>query len=142
MAARAFETDGEEQTSLVGERLARELRAGDVILLHGELGAGKTAFVRGLARGLGVPAADVSSPTFTLIHEYRAAGGMLFHVDLYRLAAPEVDELGLDELSASGGIMAVEWPERWRDPPAAAYRVTIEHRGGDQRSIAVVPPKN
>jgi len=111
---------------------------GDVLLLEGELGAGKTAFVRGLARGLGLRADDVTSPTFTLIQEYRSPGTdvVLYHADLYRLTPREVDDLGLGELSEDG-ILAVEWPDRWNDPPEASYRVRIEHRGENLRSITV-----
>ncbi len=78
-------TEDEQGTEALGEQLAGTLRAGDVVLLSGPLGAGKTAFVRGMARGLGLGAAEVSSPTFTLIHEYRGGRLTLFHVDLYRL---------------------------------------------------------
>src|SRR5207247_5170994 len=96
----------------VGRTLAATLSAGDVILLYGDLGAGKTAFVRGLAEGLGVPSDDVSSPTFTLIQEYRGGRLPLFHVDLYRLNDPrEIDDLGLDEI-AEGGVLAIEWAEK------------------------------
>jgi tRNA threonylcarbamoyladenosine biosynthesis protein TsaE len=132
-----FETGSEEETAAVGERAAGFVQPGDVILLHGDLGAGKTAFVRGLARGLGVPPDEVSSPTFTLIQEYRMRGGTLFHVDLYRLEPAEADDLGLDELVGSGGIVAVEWPERWREPPEHAYDVRLEHAGDDRRSIFI-----
>src|SRR5262245_58585040 len=105
-------TASETETSAVGRDLARALRAGDVVLLHGELGAGKTAFVRGLAEGLGVPPEEVSSPTFTLIQEYRGGRLPLFHVDLYRLDdVREIDDLGLDEL-ARAGVMAIEWAEK------------------------------
>lgn len=136
MDRQKFETEGEEQTSAVGEQLASQVRPGDVILLYGDLGAGKTAFVRGLARALGVPPADVTSPTFTLIQEYRASGATLYHVDLYRLTPAEADDLGLDELMVSG-IVAVEWPDRWRDRPSGAYEVRIDHGGEDRRLIAV-----
>ena len=87
----------EEETSAAGERLGQRLAAGAVVLLYGDLGAGKTAFVRGLARGLGAPADDVTSPTFTLVQEYRGRL-TLYHVDLYRLEPAEIDDLGLDEL--------------------------------------------
>ena len=143
MANRAIETTGEEQTSAVGEALAPQLSAGDVLLLDGELGAGKTAFVRGLARGLGLHAEDVTSPTFTLIQEYRASASplVLYHADLYRLSPREVDDLGLAELSEEG-ILAVEWPERWLTPPRGHYLVRIESLGGDRRSISITPPGN
>jgi tRNA threonylcarbamoyladenosine biosynthesis protein TsaE len=132
-----IETYSEAETSAAGERFAASIAPGAVVLLHGELGAGKTAFVRGLARGLGATADDVSSPTFTLIQEYAAGGRVLFHVDLYRLAPAEVDDLGLDELTASGGVVAIEWPERWRDAPPDAHVVRIEHGGGDSRVIEI-----
>jgi tRNA threonylcarbamoyladenosine biosynthesis protein TsaE len=135
---RSFETASEEETSAAGEETASALAPGDVLLLDGELGAGKTAFVRGLARGLGLPADDVTSPTFTLIQEYRGAGSglVLYHADLYRLTPREVDDLGLGELSEDG-ILAVEWPDRWSNPPASAYRVRIDHRGENRRSITI-----
>ena len=137
VATQTIETTGEEETASAGERLVASIRPGDVILLHGELGAGKTAFVRGLARGLGVDPAEVTSPTFTLIQEYRARGVVLHHVDLYRLEPREVEDLGLDELISSGGIVAIEWPDRWRHRPADALDVRIQHAGEDRRSITI-----
>ena len=92
------------------------------MLLYGELGAGKTAFVRGLAIGLGIDPDEVSSPTFTLVQEYRGGRLPLFHVDLYRLAPGEVDDLGLDALAA-GGVLAIEWAERMPRPDAGAIHV-------------------
>ena len=102
----------EADTVEAGRQLAASLRPGDVVLLTGPLGAGKTVFVRGLAQGLGANPADVTSPTFTLIQEYRGAACTLYHVDLYRLGPHEVDDLGLDELMSGEAIVAVEWPER------------------------------
>jgi tRNA threonylcarbamoyladenosine biosynthesis protein TsaE len=126
----------EEETESVGETLAQSLAAGDVVLLHGDLGAGKTAFVRGLARGLGASSDDVSSPTFTLIQEY--SGRLrLYHVDLYRLEPPEVDDLGLDDLISGDGVVAIEWAERWQDRPANAIRIDIEQTAREQRRIMV-----
>ena len=139
MTTRTVETTGEAETSDAGAQLARDLRRGDVVLLSGDLGAGKTAFVRGLARGLGVPEEDVTSPTFTLVQEYRTAAGLLFHVDLYRLTPADVVDLGLDEMAADG-IVAVEWPDRWMNPPARVYEVRIEHREADRRLLTIVPP--
>ena len=98
------------ETEAIGADLATRLGAGSRVLLYGELGAGKTAFVRGLAAGLGVDPDDVSSPTFTLVQEYRGRLP-LYHVDLYRLAPGEVDDLGLDALAADG-VLAIEWAER------------------------------
>jgi tRNA threonylcarbamoyladenosine biosynthesis protein TsaE len=131
-----FETAGEDETAEAAERFAASLAHGDVVFLHGELGAGKTAFVRGLARGLGIAPADVTSPTFTLIQEYSGPRGVLQHVDLYRLEPVEVAELGLDEIVSSGNIVAIEWPDRWRDRPRGRD-VRIEHLGGDRRSITI-----
>ena len=137
MVSRTVETSGEAETAAAGAGLAPVLRTGDVVLLSGELGAGKTAFVRGLARALGVPEEDVTSPTFTLVQEYRAPTTVLFHVDLYRLSPREVEDLGLDEMIGEG-ILAIEWPDRWVDPPAAAYDVQIEHLGGDRRVVSII----
>jgi tRNA threonylcarbamoyladenosine biosynthesis protein TsaE len=131
------ETASEEETVAAGERLAGRLRAGDVVLLFGQLGAGKTAFVRGLARGLGASADEVSSPTFTLIQEYAGGRATLYHVDLYRLEAAEIADLGLDELVSGDGIVAIEWADRWEGRPGDAYEVTIEETGDDRRSIAI-----
>lgn len=135
MSPQVFTTGSEEETAGVGERLAHRLRAGDIILLYGELGAGKTAFVRGLARGLGGAPDEVTSPTFTLIQEYHGRL-TLYHVDLYRLEPREVDDLGLDELAADG-VMAIEWAGRWAGRPRRACEVRIEDAGGDQRRIHV-----
>jgi tRNA threonylcarbamoyladenosine biosynthesis protein TsaE len=128
-------TASEEETERVGELLARSLRRGTVVLLYGELGAGKTALVRGLARGLGAPTEDVSSPTFTLIQEYAGTHVTLYHVDLYRLSSREVDELGLEELVSGDGVVAIEWAERWAGRPDDACEVRIEEIGEDRRSI-------
>jgi tRNA threonylcarbamoyladenosine biosynthesis protein TsaE len=130
----------EAETEAAGERLAAALSPGDVVLLEGQLGAGKTAFVRGLARGLGAPAGEVSSPTFTLIQEYRGGRLPLFHVDLYRLEPAEVDDLGLDELISGQGVVAIEWAERWRDRPAAAVVVKLDYVDEDRRKIAIRRP--
>jgi tRNA threonylcarbamoyladenosine biosynthesis protein TsaE len=111
-----------EATEAAAERLARHVRRGDLLLLEGEMGAGKTTFVRGLARGMGV-SGDVMSPTFQLVRVYRGPVP-LAHVDLYRVAGTEeVEELGLDELLDAGAVV-VEWGGRLREPGAA--RVSIE----------------
>jgi len=126
------------ETEAIGTDLATRLVAGSRVFLYGELGAGKTAFVRGLAAGLGVDPDDVSSPTFTLVQEYRGRLP-LFHVDLYRLAPGEVDDLGLDALAA-GGVLAIEWAERMPREDPGAIHVRLEHAGEDQRRIEVTQP--
>ena len=121
----------------LGRDLATSLAPGSVVLLSGDLGAGKTVFVRGLAEGLGVMPSEVSSPTFTLMQEYRGGRLTLFHVDLYRLNDPrEVDELGLDEI-AEDGLMAIEWADRHPRPPQGSVRVSIEHAGDTERRIVI-----
>jgi len=117
----------EAETAAVARELATTLRAGSILLLSGNLGAGKTAFVRGLAAGLGVDPEDVSSPTFTLIHEYRGGRLTLYHVDLYRLERAATADLGLEELGIRDGILAIEWPDRLSHelPDATAIRIDI-----------------
>jgi tRNA threonylcarbamoyladenosine biosynthesis protein TsaE len=108
------------------------------VLLTGELGAGKTTFVRGLARGLGVDPAEVASPTFVLLTSY--PGRLtLHHADLYRLAGNgDERELGLEELPGPGAVLAVEWAERLAVPPwEVAVRVKLEHAGGDTRRVRI-----
>jgi tRNA threonylcarbamoyladenosine biosynthesis protein TsaE len=129
-------TRGEAETAALGRELGARLQPGDVVLLDGELGAGKTVFARGIAEGLGVPPSDVSSPTFALIHEYRGRL-RVFHVDLYRLNADqEIEDLGLDELAASG-VVIVEWPEKLPRAVPGAIRVRIEDAGEDEREIRI-----
>jgi len=127
-------------TEAAARKMAGKLPANSVILLSGDLGAGKTAFVRGLAEGLGIDPLEVSSPTFTLIQEYRGGRLTLYHIDLYRLSPREVDDLGLDDLTSEGGIVAVEWPDRWSRPPVDAIAVAIRLTGEATREIAVVWP--
>jgi len=128
-------THSEGETVAIGRDLARRLRAGMVVLLSGPLGAGKTAFARGIAEGLGADGDDVSSPTFTIVQEYRGRVP-LQHVDLYRLTPPEVDDLALEDLMESS-VLAVEWPDRWRSAPPDAIVVTLEPAGETRRRIRV-----
>lgn len=132
-----IETAAEQETEQAGEALARTLTRGDVVLLYGELGAGKTAFVRGMARGLGANTEDVSSPTFTIIQEYAAPSATLFHVDLYRLEPAEIEDLGLDDMLEAGGIVAIEWAGRWPGRPGRAIEVRIESAGEGRRRISM-----
>ena len=130
-------TQSETETGEVGRKLASTLEPGAVVLLVGDLGAGKTALVRGLAEGLGVPPEEVSSPTFTLMQEYRGGRVPLIHVDLYRLNDPrEIDDLGLEELGIES-VLAIEWAEKLPRAIAGAVEVRIEHRSGDERQLTV-----
>jgi tRNA threonylcarbamoyladenosine biosynthesis protein TsaE len=132
-----FLSRSEDETIAAGRRLSAQLEAGSVVLLVGDLGAGKTAFVRGLAEGLAVSGDQVNSPTFTILQEYRGGRLPLFHADLYRLNdAREVDDLGLEEIGASG-VLAIEWADRLDTVPPDAVRVTIDHAGEDERRITV-----
>lgn len=125
------ETSAAAETEAAGEELGRRLRRGDLVLLKGELGAGKTTFVRGIARGTG-SAALVASPTFQLVRIYPGQL-QLAHVDLYRLEkAGELSDLGLEELLDSGAVV-VEWGERLDVEDAAL--IEFEHLGGDRRLI-------
>ena len=111
---------------------------GEVVLLSGELGAGKTAFVRGLARGLGADPEEVTSPSFVLLTAYRGRL-VLHHADLYRLHGDgDEREVGLEELPGPGGVLAVEWAERLREARwPAPVRVFLEHAGDDVRRIRI-----
>ena len=126
------------ETEDVAAALAGGFAGGEVVLLSGELGAGKTAFVRGLARGIGVDPAEVASPTFVLLTAYPGRF-TLHHADLYRLEKKEADrELGLEELPGPDGVLAVEWAERLSFVPwPRVWRVALEHAGEDTRRLTV-----
>lgn len=140
---REWHTTSDSETAAVGRELGETLTPGAVIHLFGDLGAGKTVFVRGLASGLGLDPDEVSSPTFTLIQEYRGRGGQhpLFHVDLYRLVGAEVDDLGLDAL-ATEGIVAIEWANRLPATQPHAIVVRIDDEGDDRRRIQIDSPSS
>ena len=130
-------TANEAETMAEGRKVAARLAPGTTVLLDGELGAGKTAFVRGLAEGLGLDAALVSSPTFTIVQEYRGAAVTLQHVDLYRLTPAEVADLALEDLMDDRTVMAIEWPERLPiAPPPPVVRVVLRHLP-DGREITI-----
>ena len=133
----AHTTRSEQETAAVAKALADELQAGDVLLLSGNLGAGKTAFVRGLAEGLGIHPREVSSPTFTLVHEYRGGRFTLYHVDLYRLDRAATDDLGLDELGVRDGVLAIEWPDRLSHSLEGARTIRIEIVDDATRRISI-----
>lgn len=136
-----LETVGESQTVALGEALAGVLRAGDVVALEGDLGAGKTRFVRGLARGLGCDESMVSSPTYVLAHEYpsRSGGPTLVHIDAYRMrSSEELESIGWDRMHDGRSVVAVEWPRRIGSAlPGSALWVRIEHAGDDRRRVAL-----
>ncbi|MDP3716834.1 MAG: tRNA (adenosine(37)-N6)-threonylcarbamoyltransferase complex ATPase subunit type 1 TsaE [Acidobacteriota bacterium] len=132
-----YESNSESDTRAIAARLAAELQPGAVLLLSGDLGAGKTAFTKGLAEGLGIDAADVTSPTFTLVHEYRQGRLPLVHVDLYRLEKVDLDELGMDAELADQGVLAIEWADRLIRVPVGAVSVQIVATGDDTRAIAI-----
>ena len=138
MAVREFVTHSVEETEAAGRAFAKELRPGDVVALRGDLGAGKTAFVRGVAAQL-APDAAVSSPTFALMSEYR--GEMpLFHFDLYRISDPdELYAIGFEEFFQKGGVVLVEWSERAaQELPPETITVTLHNPAhSDTRRITV-----
>ena len=139
-----------EETEAAGTRLADHLRAGDVVLLEGNLAAGKTTFVRGLLRGLGGDSEAVSSPSFVLLQTYDCSAhgiNTVHHVDLYRLDENVTDlrEVGLeDALSDEVAVVAVEWPKNtlatWIPTDARVWRVTITTNDDDTRTIEIIPP--
>jgi tRNA threonylcarbamoyladenosine biosynthesis protein TsaE len=138
VALRSVETTGPAETESLGAELAGLLRDGDVVLVRGELGSGKTTLVRGAARALGVRD-PVTSPTFSIGHRYRAANLTVTHLDLYRLAGLEHEDPGLlADYLGPGRIAFVEWPQdSSRELADARLRVTLSHRGGDRRHIEV-----
>ena len=132
-------THSPEETEALGERLAEQLRPGDVVAYFGDLGAGKTAFTRGLARGLGI-AEPVTSPTYTLVNEYLSGRMPLFHFDMYRLgSSDELFDIGWEDYLARGGVCAVEWSEH-AEGAFEEEPIWVDIRRGesdDQRVISI-----
>ena len=126
-------------TKAVARSLARTLVAGDVLLVHGDLGAGKTVFVKGLAQGLGLDPGVVTSSTFTLVHEYSGGRVPLVHLDLYRVETTALDDVGLDPDRAALGVVVVEWAERLAGDPGPALVVQIGDLGGEAREVRIAP---
>jgi tRNA threonylcarbamoyladenosine biosynthesis protein TsaE len=137
MTVARLRTDTPGATRKLGERIGRMLRAGDVVLLFGELGAGKTMLAQGIGRGMGVRA-PIKSSSFVIMNEYDGKSLRLFHADLYRLEQPEqVAELALDELAARG-VLAVEWPERAiEEMPPEHLIVRMAYDGAKSRTIEI-----
>ena len=138
ITSQIVETHSVEETIALGERLATQLQRGDVLALSGELGAGKTALVKGIARGLGI-AQDVTSPTFTLIHEYRGGRLPLFHLDLYRLdSAGQALTIGIEDYLDPDGVTVIEWAEKIETLlPERAIQIRIECLGETGRRIQI-----
>jgi tRNA threonylcarbamoyladenosine biosynthesis protein TsaE len=134
--ARDLESGGPEETEAIGEALGRAATGGELLGLVGELGAGKTCLVRGLARGLGCDPDAVHSPTFVIATEYGGGRLSLHHVDCYRLERPLTDELSLRDVLYGAGVAAVEWFERLL-PTAGddVLLITLRHAGDDRRAI-------
>jgi tRNA threonylcarbamoyladenosine biosynthesis protein TsaE len=135
--AGAHTTHAESETEALAARLSASFRGGEVVLLYGDLGTGKTAFVRGLARGMGLDPDEVASPTFVLLTSY--PGRLtLHHADLYRLEKGDETELGLEELPGQNGVLAVEWAERLADEPwSRRFEVRLSHAGEDERIVEI-----
>ena len=132
---RAWTTHTEDETRALGAALARELAPDGVLLLSGDLGAGKTVLARGVAEGLGIDPDEVQSPTFSLIREHGLMGGRLIHIDHYRLDSGEAAALGLDELLAGPGVKVVEWAERLPFPVPGALTLRLARRAAGGREI-------
>ena len=132
-----FITNSPAETEAVGEALGKRLQPGSVLAYRGDLGAGKTAFTRGLARGLGATE-QVTSPTYTIVNEYLSGRLPLFHFDMYRLAsADDLFDIGWEDYLERGGVCAVEWSENVADAMEDALWVTIEKLGDDARRITL-----
>src|SRR5216683_4247238 len=140
MPVRTYLTRSEEETVALGEKLARELPSRVVVLLIGNLGAGKTTLAKGIVKGLGAAQPEeVSSPTFTLIHEYSPS---VYHIDLYRLDQPaQVATLGLDEIFDRQAVVLIEWGERFPQlMPENRIEIQLRTTGEDSREIEIVEP--
>ena len=132
-----FLTNSPGETETVGETLAKVLQPGAVIAYRGDLGAGKTAFTRGLARGLGY-AEPVTSPTYTIVNEYLGGKLPLFHFDMYRLRSSEdLWDIGWEDYLERGGVCAVEWSENVADALEDPILITIEKLGEETRRITI-----
>ena len=131
-------TVNEDETRALGRELAASLAPSGVLLLDGDLGAGKTVLTQGLAAGLGIDPREVSSPTYTLIREHRGPRGRLIHVDLYRLAGDDVLGLGLEELLAEDAVKVIEWADRLPFAVPGALRLELTRLAGGAREVRQV----
>ena len=132
-----FLTHSPEETEALGEALGRRLRGGEIVAYYGDLGAGKTAFTRGLARGLDI-SSRVTSPTYTIVNEYLGGRLPLFHFDMYRLSsADDLFDIGWEDYLLRGGVCAVEWSENVQEALESALTVRIEKRSDETREITI-----
>ena len=132
-----FLTHTPEETEALGEALGRRLRGGEIVAYYGDLGAGKTAFTRGLARGLDI-SARVTSPTYTIVNEYLGGRLPLFHFDMYRLSsADDLFDIGWEDYLQRGGVCAVEWSENVQEALENAVTVRIEKHSDETREITI-----
>ena len=141
MATREFTTHSPEETIALGRKLAAELNPPKLVLLRGELGAGKTTLVKGIADGFRAASEeDVTSPTFTLIHEYHGPEAHLYHIDLYRVDTPrQLETLGLDDLIAENSVLLIEWGEKFaRFVKERDVEIALERVAENERQITVI----
>ncbi len=130
-------TESAEQTEELGSTIAKRLKKGSVVALYGELGAGKTTLVKGMAKGLGIKG-YVKSPSFTIVHIYRGGRLPLYHIDLYRIAPDEADTFELEEYIWSDGVCVIEWAEKVKELlPEDTIYINITHEGDDRRKIEI-----
>jgi tRNA threonylcarbamoyladenosine biosynthesis protein TsaE len=132
-----LQSNSDAETREIGRRLGEKLKRGDVVCLYGELGAGKTTMVKGIASALGVNERDITSASFTIIAEYNISVPF-YHIDLYRVNSDEVSELGLREYLGADGIAVIEWAERAEgEIPDQSIRVSLHYREDDTREIEI-----
>jgi tRNA threonylcarbamoyladenosine biosynthesis protein TsaE len=135
-----FTTQSAEETIALGRKLAGEIKVPKIVVLRGELGAGKTSLVKGIVEGFSAGISEqVNSPTFTLVHEYRSAAIEIYHIDLYRVDKPrELETLGIDDLISSKSLLLIEWGEKFeRFQRERDLEIAIESRGENERHITV-----
>lgn len=141
MPKQIFHTQSPEETIALGKKLASQLRPPKLVLLRGELGAGKTTLVKGIAEAFGVASQEeVTSPTFTLVHEYRSPTVNVYHIDLYRVDTPrELETLGLDDLLDAKSVLLIEWGEKFkRFQEERDVEIVLVREGENERRITVI----
>lgn len=133
-----LQSNSDSETREIGRRIGEKLKAGDVICLFGELGAGKTTLVKGIASSFGIPERDITSASFTIIAEHKAPVPF-YHIDLYRLNESDVSELGLQEYLGTDGVAVIEWAERAKEYMSDDFiKITLSHRGNNTRDVEIL----